>query len=328
MEFPVDLPSKLQLFPRKQTINSQAPGGKNGLQWSSKYGFLGICPLGMNFAFDGMNETGLSFGYLWLPGYTQYPSPGPEELGQALDFTDFGAWVLGNFSTVSQVKEALKNVRLWAHPVPELGLPPVHAALHDAKGDSLVVEFVGGAIQVYDNPMGVLTNSPPFPWQMANLSNYLNLDPYNPDPISYKGVSLSPPGQGLGFLGLPGDFSPPSRFVKIATFLRFAKPAANSSEAVCLANHLLNSVDIPLGTMREKGKETGDYTQWVVIKDLSQKVFYFRSYNDPTLKMIDLKRVDFATQNKNSLPLELKKGYVDVTDTFKPKENRVVFRNF
>lgn len=328
LEFALDLQSKIQLFPRKQAVTSQAPGEKEGLQWTSKYGYLGICPLGMNFSFDGLNETGLSFGYLWLPGYTQYPTVAPEDLSKALDFTDFGGWVLGNFSTVQQVRQALKDVCIWGHPVPQLGIPPVHAAIHDAKGDSLVVEFVGGAIQVYDNPMSILTNSPPFPWQTANLQNYLNLSPQNPQAATFRGVTLTPPGQGCGLLGLPGDFSPASRFVKIATFLRFAKQTASNNEAVCLADHILNTVDIPLGTVRDSGKETGDYTQWIVIKDLAQKIFYFRSYNDPTLKVIDLRKLDFASQNKNSVSLDLRKGYIDVTDTLKPKDTRVVFRNF
>ncbi len=327
LEFALDLQSNLQLFPRKQLVATKAPGDKTGLTWTSKYGFLGVCPLGMNFPFDGLNEAGLSFGYLWLPGYTQYPTVPIQEMKNALDFTDFGTWLLGNFSTIAEVREAIKTVRIWGHPVPQLGVPPIHVAIHDAKGNSLVVEFVGGEMKVYDNPMSVLTNSPPFDWQLANLPNYLNLNPENPNSTSFKGVTLAPQGQGFGFLGLPGDFSPPSRFVKIATFLRFAKQTANSQEALCLAQHLLNSVDIPLGVARDPGKDTGDYTQWIVIKDLSQKVFYFRSYNDLSLKMIDLKKLSFSEPNKNSLSLDMKKGYFDVTDSLKPKESKVVFND-
>ena len=125
---------------------------------------------------------------------------------------------------------------------------------------------------------------------------------------------MAPVGQGSGFLGIPGDWSPPSRFVKTATYLRFAKETANSLEAVNLAEHFLNAVDIPLGEVRDPGKDTGDYTQWVVIKDLTQKVFYFRSYGDLVLKMIDLKKLNFDREMKNSLSVTVKKGYVDMTD--------------
>ena len=171
-------------------------------------------------------------------------------------------------------------------------------------------------MQIYDNPISVLTNSPPFDWQMSNLQNYLNLKPENPDPILFRGVPIGPPGQGSGFLGMPGDWSPPSRFVKIATYLRFAKQTASCMEAVNLAEHLLNTVDIPLGEVRDPGKETGDYTQWIVIKDLTQKVFYFRSYSDLVLKSVDMKKLNFDQKISHHIPIDVKKGYLDVTQGF------------
>jgi choloylglycine hydrolase len=314
LEFGLEFQSKIKFFSRNQRITSQAPGQKKGIQWISKYGFLGVTGLGLNFPLDGVNEMGLSFGYLWMPGATQYPTVPAEQMKNALDFIDLGSWLLGNFSTVDEVKAALESVYVWAHTVPPLGVPPVHAAIHDAQGRSLVVEFVGGQMKVYENPIGVLTNSPPFDWQMTNLQNYLNLNPENPSPITFKGVSIAPPGQGTGFLGLPGDWSPPSRFVKMATFLRFAKQVASGIGAVNLAEHLLNSVDIALGLVRDPGKDTGDYTQWIVIKDLTQKILYFRSYHDLTLKMIDLKKLDFTKDVKNIISVDMKAGAVDVSN--------------
>lgn len=317
LEFAVELQAELRAMPRAQKRESHAPGQSPSVSWVSKYGYLGIFGSEFNFAFDGMNEAGLSFGYLWLPNVTEYPTLSKQDFKKALDFTDFCDWVLGNFSTVSEVKNALLNVRIWGHPIPQLGFAPVHAAIHDAKGGHLVVEFVGGQMQVYENPMSVLTNSPPFDWQIANLQNYLGLTPYNPSPIAFRGVSLQVTGQGSGLLGLPGDLSPPSRFVKMITFLRFIQGAAADEEAVNLAEHLLNTVDIPKGTVRDPDKENGDYTQWVVIKDLSQKALYFRSYRDLALKKVDLKKLDFTKETKKSLPLNLKRGYFDVTDSFR-----------
>lgn len=313
LEFAQDLQSAIQIFPRNQKVISKNPQGGNGTQWMNRYGYLGVTPLGMGFSFDGMNEKGLSFGYLWLPGVTQYPTVPPGQMGQALDFVDLGDWLLGNFATVAQVKGALKNVYVWGHEVPQLGLPPIHVAVHDAMGNHLVIEFIGGKMVVSDNPISVLTNSPPFDWHIMNLQNYLNLNASNPNSITFRGVPIGPLGQGSGFLGIPGDWSPPSRFVKIATYLRFAKAAATGLDGVNLAEHLLNSVDIPLGEVRDPGKETGDYTQWVVIKDQSQKVFYFRTYEDLSLKMIDLKKIDFNRGSGKKLSLNLSRGYLDVT---------------
>lgn len=308
LEFAMDLQAKIRLFPKGQRVTSQNFDRRKGISWVSKFGYLGVTGMGMNFSFDGMNEKGLSFGYLWLPGITEYPKPTPDK---SLDFTDFGAWVLGNFSTVSEVKEALKSIRIWAHPVPPLpGTPPVHAALHDADGNHLVVEFIGGEMKVHDNPLSILTNTPSFDWHITNLGNYLQVDAMNAKPIQQNGLQISPPGQGSGMLGLPGDWSPPSRFVRMATYLRYVNQAQSP---VNLAEHLLNTVDIPLGLVRDL--QGSDYTQWAVIKDLTNRVFYFRSYNDLCLKMIDLKKLDFEN-GSGEIPITSSNGYIDMTTKY------------
>lgn len=324
LEFGLDLQSTVKIFPRNQKMTSQNPEKKKGVEWTSQYGYLGVTALGMNFSFDGLNEAGLSFGYLWLPGVTQYPKVPLQEMKKGLDFVDLGAWVLGNFSSVAEVKEGLKGVRIWGHPVPQLGTPPVHAAIHDAQGDHLVVEFVGGEMKVYDNPISVLTNSPPFDWQITNLQNYIHLDAMNAEPYTLRGKTIEFFGQGSGLLGLPGDWTPASRFVRMATYLRFAKPAMNAADGINLAEHLLNAMDIPLGEVREKGQDGSDYTQWVVIKDLKNKIFYFRCYNDLCLKMIDLKKLNFDTGSQKSLSLYISKGYIDMTNVLKTKESVTV----
>lgn len=323
LEFALDLKSEFQIFAKNKRHSSMAPNHSKGIEWVSKYGFVGVVGI-VEFPFDGLNEAGLSVGYLWLPGVTSYPTVPADQMSKALDFVDLGAWILGNFATVEEVKKALSSVFIWGHSVPPIGVTPVHLAIHDAQGKNLVIEFIDGKTKVYDNPTTVLTNSPPFDWQLANLQNYLNLSPNNPSTITLKGFSISPPGQGTGLLGLPGDFSPPSRFVKISTFLRFAAQASSSEEGVILAAHLLNSVDIPLGTVRDTGKMTGDYTQWIVIKDLFQKRIYFRSYKDMNLKVIDLKKIDFLRGMKNNLSVNLQKGYFDATPLMEAKKETTV----
>ncbi|PIS02574.1 MAG: hypothetical protein COT85_04630 [Chlamydiae bacterium CG10_big_fil_rev_8_21_14_0_10_42_34] len=327
LEFAMDLKSTLKVYPRGKRVVSQTPERGKGTEWVSKYGYVGVNALKMDFSFDGMNEMGLSFGYLWLPGVTEYPSVKSDEMSKALDFVDFGSWLLGNFSTVAEVKEALKGVVVWGHPVPPLGFAPLHAAIHDARGNSLVVEFVAGKMNVYDNPISVLTNSPPFDWQITNLQNYVHLDALNAPSYTLRGEKVEFQGQGSGLLGLPGDWTPPSRFVRIATFLRFAKPVVTSDNAINLAEHLLNCVDVPLGLCREKAAEGGDYTQWIVIKDLKNKVFYFRSYEHLSLKMIDLKKLDFSRGSDRGLSMDVGKGYIDMTSTLQGVERGVVFKD-
>ncbi len=321
MEFGMAIPTQLKIYSRGDQRDSRSPDGNSGVSWTSKYGFLAAVSF-EDCVIDGMNEAGLSFGYLWLPG-TKYQTVSPADAGQALDFVDVGAWILGKFSTVQEAKEALQDVLVWGHSISSfagVGIPPVHIALHDAKGKNLVVEFVRGEMKIYDNPNGVLTNYPNFDWQLINLQNYLGLNAVNVSPVQINGTILGQTGQGSGLAGIPGDWTPPSRFVKMTTLLRFAKAAENVQEGVNLAEHLLNTVDIPMGEIREKKNSTaGDYTQWAVVKDLSNGIFYFRSYKDLALKSIDLKKINFNQRGSSpSISIETGKGYADMTSSFRP----------
>jgi len=170
----------------------------------------------------------------------------------------------------------------------------MHFALHDVTGKNAVIEYIDGQLKVYDNPNGVLTNAPSFDWHTTNLCNYLNVTPTNPNPITIGGTILSTPGQGSGFLGIPGDWSPPSRFVHTTAILYFAKPAENATQGINLAEHVLNSVDIPIGAIRPSDGDISksDYTQWVLIKDLTNRILYYRSYENLNLRSIDLKQCD------------------------------------
>lgn len=316
MEFAVETKTTITVHPPKEQCTSHTPEGKNGMQWTSKYGYLSLTIFGINTAVDGFNETGLSFGALWLPG-TEYQRVPLAEARAVLDYVDVGAWILGSFSTIDEVKMALEGVRVWGHPIPPLTTTaPLHFTIHDAQGNNLVIEFIKGEMKVYDNPNGVLTNFPTFDWQTTNLQNYINLTALNAGSIDLKGTILGQTGQGSGLLGIPGDWTPPSRFVRITTFIRFAKAAPTALDGVNLAEHLLNTVDIPLGGIQEDPIDSKrcDYTQWVVIKDLTNKILYFRSYKDLSLKSIDLKKLNLTPGAPvKALPIDQKRGYVDLT---------------
>jgi choloylglycine hydrolase len=230
-------------------------------------------------------------------------------------------WILGNFRTVDEVKKAIREVRVWASVVPELNVaPPVHFAVHDAEGNNIVIEFIKGEVNIYDNPIGVMTNAPTFDWHLTNLRNYVNLTSQNAGPLTVKDTTLTPTGNGSGMLGVPGDWTPPSRFVRAVMFVHFADPVKSALDGVGLAAHILNTVDIPHGTIAEKGNDSPlvDYTQWVEIKDLTNRVLYVRDYKDLSLRAIDLKRLDFAPGAKTkSIPLESDGyGIREITDLF------------
>jgi choloylglycine hydrolase len=315
MEWGQDLKSHVWLYPRGQSHASQTPAGKSGLTWKSKYGYLALNCYDQPLAVDGMNEKGLSIGSLWLPGtiYQDVPANNPEV---ALSALDLGHWLLGNFTTVSEVTSAISKVKVWSPQLAEWGgTPTMHLAIHDAQGNSAVIEFVDGQQKIYANPGTVLTNAPTFDWHMTNLNNYIRVSADNAQPVSVRGTILAPPGQGGGFLGIPGDWTPPSRFIRTTAMLAFAKPASSATSGVNLALHILNAVDIPLGDVRPKAGEIehSDYTQWIVIKDLTNSMLYFRSYDNLNLRALDLKKLDFS-ENKPAQDLAAVSGGSPVID--------------
>lgn len=297
MEWGADLQSRLAIHARDEQRVSKAPDGKPGLKWVAKQGFVGADVSGLDAIVDGVNEKGLSYSLLWFPEYTKYP---PIEIGQeakVVDVTDLGAYLLGTCTTVDEAKAALSKISIGATNVASFGgIPTAHVALHDAHGNNAVVEWVNGKQVISENPNGVLTNSPSFDWHLINLKNYIRVDALNPEPVKIRGTILGSPGQGGGFLGIPGDWTPPSRFVRTTAMLRFAKPAPDVSSGINLAAHIMNAVDIPKGDVRDVvgGQEFTDYTQWILIKNLKNPAIYFRSYDNLSLRKVDLSKINFS----------------------------------
>ena len=296
MEFASELNSAVMVVPRGQEVVSPAPKGK-GLKWTSKYGFVAMNAYGLPVATDGINESGLGFGALYLPGEAKYQEVEAGKEGEALSNALFGNWVLGNFATVEEVRAALGDVIVWGETVPQLGsFAPLHYVVHDPEGKSLVIEYVGGKLNVYDG-IGVMTNSPTYDWHLQNLRNYVNLTPENAAPIKIGNVTYAGTGQGSGLHGLPGDPTPPSRFVMAAATAYLIDKPRDAKESLIALQHLINRVDIPKGLVRnyaDGGKPMGDYTQWTTFRDHANKVYYWKTYNDPGLKGVDLKKLDFT----------------------------------
>ncbi len=158
------------------------------------------------------------------------------------------SWALTNFSTVAEVKAALGSIAVIDVKQPNMGFaPPVHYTLHDATGASIVIEPIDGKLKVYDNPLGVMTNSPSFDWHMTNLRNYVHLSPDNTKPLKVNGATFTPLGEGSGMLGVHGDTTPPSRFVRATAFVLSAAKVPSGSQSVRLAEHIANNFDIPKG---------------------------------------------------------------------------------
>jgi choloylglycine hydrolase len=321
MEFALDLKSNLRTSPRGRVFNQVAPDGKPALSWVTKYGYIYLDGDNYDAAVDGMNEAGLSFEALYLPGETQYQALTPQQTNHGIGYINLGDWILGNFKTVAEVRAALPTIVVYSELLSGLGTTvfPLHFSVYDPSGKGIVIEFIKGEMKVYDNTVGVLTNSPGFDWHVTNLRNYINLSPWTPNPIIVGNLAFMATGQGSGMRGLPGDISPPSRFVKMAVMKGATYPAKNKVEALNIAQHILNNVDIPAGYVRGKDKDQTviETTEWVVFKDLTNKVFYYRTYNDTALHQVNLSEIDFSPNAARlKMPISSEQTIVDMTKQF------------
>jgi choloylglycine hydrolase len=275
------------------------------MEFESKYGYVGIYTEYEPFVVEGVNETGLSAGLFFFPQYGEYAPYKPEDSARTLCDMQFVSWVLSQFSSIDEVKQALGSVSLVTlnHKIGS-----VHWRITQPDGKMVVLEVVGGVPQFYDNELGVLTNSPGFPWHMTNLDNYVNLRPGAASDYELTaGVGLRAIGGGSGMIGLPGDFTPPSRFVRAAFFNATAPMWKTSWEAVQQAFHILNNFDIPIGIQFPKGQAPAGMmsaTQFTAATDQKAMRFYYRTAYNSSIRCIDLKSVDFAKVKYQSHPLD------------------------
>ncbi len=299
MEFGLDSGWKFALTPRNTSFVSPAPGGKNGVQWKNKFGYLAIVGWGLNdMVADGLNEAGLSYGALWYEPDIQWQEIKTGEENRALAQTLFGAWVLGNFATVDELKKAIDEIRIFGYVVPELhSAPPGHSIIYDSNGNCVVMEIDKGKVVLYENPLGILTNAPNFPWHLAHLRQFIGMSNENPPSKEMFGMKFIPTGHGAGFIGVPGDLTPPSRFIRLGLTTFFADQPDNSAKALNTAQHIVNSFDITRGLVNEKlpsGKLLQETTQFASFRDLKNRIFYFRTYDNPDLRKIELQKTDFG----------------------------------
>ena len=224
MEFGMDVKSDAVVVPAGTELTSSLPAKSNGIKYTTKYGIVGLNFMGKHMVVDGMNEKGMYAGALYLPGYASYPEVKAETSDKSMAPEDYVAWLLGNFSTIEEIKENYNKVILVQNPQKEIGGEsfPGHFLITDKSGASVVIEPLKGGLKLYDDPLGVLTNSPTFDWHIINLSNYVNLSAINVPKIDLTGKTINSFGQGSGLVGLPGDYTPPSRFVRAVAFSQSA----------------------------------------------------------------------------------------------------------
>jgi len=266
--------------------------------------------VGLPVLFDGLNEKGLAAGTFYFPTSAGYMAYTAADAGKTIAQWEVGSWILENFASVEEVKANIGNIVVPAVVFGGWGFAPeAHYIVHDAAGRSIVIEYFRGKLNVHDNPLGVLTNSPTFDWHMNNLRNYVNFSMTNVPPVQLGSIKLLPFGQGSGMLGLPGDFTPPSRFVRAVAFSQSVFKPKTGDDAVLEAFHILNQFDIPKGAAREHEKDEhgnvlADYTIWTSVSDLKAKRFYFRTYDNSQIRMVDLMKMKLDAKDVTKISMK------------------------
>ena len=296
LEFPTAMPTALAALPSNFASVGVASGGKSGKAWAATHGIVGMCAFGKpELLIDGMNDAGLSAHLLYMPGgYCTYqPFKGD---GTDLSEADLIAYLLGTCSSIAEVKAAMVGVNVWGFD-PGMGFaPPIHCLVHDATS-SIAIEFHATGWAIVDNPTGVGTNAPYMDWHLTNLNNYVGISNDTPATQTFGSFTITALGQGQGLIGLPGDFTPPARFVRAAAQVALSDVPATGAQAEQFTMHILNSFDMVPGIVKESLGASGlvdEVTVWDTICNLTGKRYAYRTVTDPTWYVVDLASTDFT----------------------------------
>ena len=316
-----DPPSRVAIFPRGHKFTGLTPDGLIGKSWTGTYGFVGLDMINKEYVADGMNEKGLAAGMFYHPGFAEYPEYEPPKAKDSITAFDLVNFVLSQFSTVEEVLAGLKTVAVVPVVEMAIGIPlPGHWMITDPSGASIVVEFTGGQLKIYGNDLGVITNAPNYDWHLINLRNYINLSAVELPSKKIVDLDFTALGGGSGMIGLPGDFTPPSRFVRAVAWTQTARSTQNADETVYELFRILDNFNLPLGSAEgpgssEKLEGMRSSTIWTTALDLTDKVFYYHTQHNRRVRKLVLGELDFANHFKKItfLPLDEKKQQ-DVLD--------------
>ncbi len=312
-----DLNSRLAVVPREYAFQGHTPDGKPGHRWKARYGAVALDALLKDYFTDGMNEKGLVVGVLYLPGFAEFQPYDPDQAGISMGPLDLANYVLTQFAAVDEVREGLKKIRVVPVPEPVLGGPaPIHLTVIEQSGKAMVVQYLKGELKVFDNPLRVLTNSPSFDWHMTNLRNYINLSAVALPARKLENLDFRPIGAGSGLLGIPGDYTPPSRFVRAVAYTQTARKTPDGDETVYEVFRILDNFNLPLGTAEgpdsrpELLKGMRSSTIWTSAADTGNLKYYYHTQHNRKVRMVDLRNIDFSPNNEGirHFPLDREKS--------------------
>ncbi|MBR4080507.1 MAG: choloylglycine hydrolase [Clostridia bacterium] len=281
------------IMPRAYPLRFRCAG-----KLAAHYALIGMARVedGYPLYADAGNDLGLCMAGLNFPQSAHYDVEQSPDMENVSPF-ELIPWVLGQCASVDEAEALLRRTHLTAIPFSDtVGLSPLHWHIADAKR-SIAVEPMSGGLCIRENPVGVMTNEPPFDFHLTNLRQYLRLTPEQPV-SAFPGGSLTPFGWGFGALGMPGDASPASRFVR-AAFHAACSPAEGGPGQFF---HLLDAVAMPRGSVRDdRGCEFTLYSSCI---DPSAGVYYYRTYDNSRITAVPMGDPDGSSLRRYPLHQE------------------------
>ena len=274
---------------------------RHGGVMDTHYAIIGTAHVADGFPlyYDAVNEKGLGMAGLNFVGSAQYAEvvPDRENIAQF----EFIPRLLGRCATLAEAREALRTLNLTGTPFSErLPASQLHWLLADKSG-AVVIESVADGLKVYDDPAGVLTNNPPFPQQMAALRNYTRLSASQP-PADFCGVPVTLDSRGMGALGLPGDLSSPSRFVRAAFVRANARSERTEDANVSQFFHILTSVEQQRGCC-ELDDGQFEITLYSSCCNADRGIYYYTTYDNRQITGVKLHAADLDSARLTAYPL-------------------------
>ena len=275
---------------------------RNTGEISSHYAIIGMAFVsdGYPLYYDAINEKGLGMAGLNFVGNAKYnkAKEGRDNIAQF----EFIPWILSQCSSVSEARTLLDKINLTDTPFsPQLPVAQLHWIIADRDG-AITIEATESGLNIYDNPAGVLTNNPPFNEQMFMLNNFMNLSPKQPKNLFSSKLPLTTYSRGMGALGLPGDLSSQSRFVRVAFTKMNSLSGDSESESVSQFFHILGSVDQQRGCCEvEEGKY--EITLYTSCCNADKGIYYYTTYDNHQITAVDMHREDLDGNSIVRYPL-------------------------
>lgn len=266
------------------------------------YALIGMATVvsGFPLYYEAVNEHGIGMAGLNFPQSAHY-FPMQEGKDNITPF-EFIPWVLGQCADMGEVRTLLAHISLLDEPFSaEYPLTPLHFMISH-QGESLVIESTAAGLHIYDNPVHVMTNNPPFPMQRWNLSGHINHSPAQPGNTAFPSVSLPLISNGMGALGLPGDWSSPSRFVRAAFVLHQAQCADTEDACVAQFFHMLDAVAMPSGSVLIHGKP--EITVYSCCCNMDTGMYYYTTYENRAITVVSLHGIALDSSMLALYPLE------------------------